>query len=420
MLEVEKEQLCIGLYVHLDLPWMKHPFVSNRFKVRTERQLATLKRLNVKRLRIDPARSDTLPLPRADPTPAPPPLADDLAYSLWQKKQQRIETLRQRRQRLNQCANRYASSARSVRTLMSHLMAVPAQAMQEADAVVGTMIDELTADREVTVQLVNMRGQDESSYYHSINVAALALVLGKNLGLDSAELRLLGLSALFHDLGHQQIPAKILRKKGSLTTAELHLYQRHPIFGAQLAGKLAILPAEVVTVIAQHHELLDGSGYPNHLRGDSINALSRLVAIVNRYDNLCNCIERERSLSPFEAVSRMYAKEREKYDPRVLTTFIANLGVYPPGTLVRLSDGQIATVISINPSELLRPNVLVYDPAIPKEEALILDLTEEDLEIGESLRRSELGVEILDYLNHTDHLSYYFDRTTRSGGSTKR
>lgn len=417
---ISTDELRIGLYIHLDLPWMKHPFLTNSFKVRTAEQLETLRHLGIGQLRCDPERSDPAPPLPAPAEPPVRPVSDDLERALWQEKQRRIQVLKERRTRLNHCANHYSKSVGSVRKLMAHLFAAPAQAVEEADQVVCGMVEELTTDREVTLQLVNMKSQDESAYFHVINVAALSLMLGRTLGLDPSQLRLLGLAALFHDLGHQQVPSQILRKQEPLTPPEQQLYQRHPLYGEQIANRLGSLPKEVVAVIAQHHEHLDGSGYPRGLRGDSITALTRIVTLVNRYDNLCNRSDSTQSLSPYEAVSLMYARERERYDLKILTRFIANLGVYPPGTVVRLSDGRIACVVSINPRELLKPNVLVYDPHIPKEEALILDLSEESLDIAESCRRGTLDSEVIRYLNLSETLSYYFDRTVGPATGRKR
>jgi HD-GYP domain-containing protein (c-di-GMP phosphodiesterase class II) len=417
---IPKDELRIGLYVHLDLPWMQHPFLTNSFKVRTATQLQALKRLGLDQVRYDPERSDPAPPPRArqDAAAAPPP--DDLEQALWQEKQRRIEVLKERRTRLNHCASRYSKSVGSVRKLMSHLFAVPAQAVEEAEQVVTGMVEELTADREVALQLVNMKSQDESSYFHVINVAALALMLGKGLGLNRSQLSLLGIAALFHDLGHQQIPSQVLRKREPLTPAEQQLYQRHPLYGEQIALRLGTLPKEAVAVILQHHEHLNGTGYPRGLRRDAIVPLARIVAVVNRYDNLCNRGDGAHALSPYEAVSQMYAREREQYDQKVLTHFITHLGVYPPGSVVRLSDGRIACVVSINPGELLKPNVLVYDRRVPKEEALILDLTEESLGITESCRRGALDPDMVAYFNLSDSLTYYFDRAVGPGAGRRR
>jgi putative nucleotidyltransferase with HDIG domain len=410
---IQKDQLCIGLYIHLDLPWMKHPFLTSRFKIRSEKQLQALRGLRQTNFRFDPDKSDTEPLPLAQPPAVEEPLPESAEDALWEEKRKRIEVLKARRSKLNKSARRYEKSAESLRKLTELMFASPEQAVHMADEVVGNMVNDLTVDTEVTIQLVNLKGKSESSYYHSLNVAALSLVLGQKLGLNPKQLHVLGLGALFHDLGHQQIPSRILLKKKPLTPAEEKVYQRHTFLGVEMAKKLGVLPREAVAIIGQHHERLDGSGFPKGLKGE-VGILPRIVAIVDHYDELCNHADPERSLSPYEAVSLMYSKERSQYDMTILTAFIANLGIYPPGTVVRLSDQRIACVVNINSEELLKPNVLVYDPEIPKEEALILDLMEEDLSISESCRRSELTPEVLNYLNLSEYVTYYMDQVADS------
>lgn len=411
---VDKNQLRIGLFVHLDLSWMNHPFLTSSFKIRTQKQLDALRQLGIERLRIDPDRSD--PEAPADDQPAETAatqVKDDLTAALWTEKRERIRALKERRSRLNQCSKCYTQSVGMARKLMSHLRASPAQAAEEAQDLVAQMVDDLTLDQETTVQLVNLKHQDENSYFHAINVVALALVVGQKLALERPQLRLLGLGALFHDLGHQKVPSQILLKKEALTQAERQFYQQHPRYGAEIARQIRILPPPVVEVIAKHHEHLDGSGYPEGLRDADIGTLTRIVAVVNRYDNLCNGGYTEPGLSPHQALSRMYSRERTFYDPKVLSTFITNLGVYPPGTVVRLQDERIAVVISINQDDLLKPNVLVFAPDIPQEEALILDLGEEGIAIRESLHQKDLTQAQIEYLNLSDKLSYYFQAPPR-------
>ncbi|MET0066973.1 MAG: HD-GYP domain-containing protein [Candidatus Thiodiazotropha sp.] len=409
--KIEKQQLCIGLYVHLDLPWMDHPFLTSSFKIRSEKQLKTLRGMKLPNLSYDPQKSDTQPLPPTTVAPVEEPAKLPADDPLWVEKRKRIKVLKARRSKLNQSAGKYEKSVESTRKLMKVLFSDPEQAVHMADEVIGDMVNNLTKDTDVTMQLVNLKTKSESSYYHSLNVTALSLVLGRKLGLSPEQLHVLGIGALFHDLGHQQIPGRILFKKSPLTPPEVKVYQRHAQLGVEMARKIGALPEAAIVIIGQHHERLDGSGYPKGLK-QQVGMLSRIVAIVDHYDELCNHVNPELSMSPYEAVSRMYSMELKQFDKDILTTFIANLGVYPPGTVVRLSDQRIAVVVTINAKELLKPNVLVYEPEIPKEEALILDLAEEDLSIEESCRRSDLTPAVLNYLNLSEYVTYFFDHVS--------
>ncbi len=409
---IKPSQLCIGLYIRIDLPWMQHSFMTNSFKIKNEKQLAELKSLGLRQIAYDPQRSDAEPLPLEERSSEPEEASAVLPernQKMWEEKQGRIVKMKERRVRLNRCEKEYTKTVSSVRNVMRNLMSQPKAAVEEADEMVAEMVGNLMVDQETTVHLVNMKGKSEGTYYHAINVSILALMLGKQLGLDQAQLQQLGLGALFHDLGHNETPEKILRKSEPLSKAEEHVYRLHPQHGARSAVKIGTLPPESIEVILQHHEMLDGSGYPKGLKGDQISELAKIVAIVNAYDNLCNNLDPKKSCTPYEAMSLLYSKERQRYDEEKLTTFITKMGVYPPGTVVRLSNAAIAVVMSVNPDALLQPKVMVYDLQIPKTEALILDLKEEDVKVVESLRLSSLPQEVLEYLNLGETVNVYFD-----------
>ena len=184
----------------------------------------------------------------------------------------------------------------------------------------------------------------------------------------------------------------------------------HPQYGVEI-GQKAGMPKIVLEVIASHHEFLDGSGYPNKLKGDAIRMPTRIVTIANVYDKLCNHADPNQSLTPHEALSMMYARRRAQFDSAAMATLVKSLGVYPPGTLVRLSNDAMGLVMNMNVGQPLRPRILVYDDEIPKEEAIILDLSAEskDLSISASIRPGLLPRAIFDYLNPRKRVNYYVD-----------
>ena len=173
-------------------------------------------------------------------------------------------------------------------------------------------------------------------------------------------------------------------------------------------------------MIGAHHELYDGSGYPNRLKGDAINLLARIVGIANYYDELCNPANILTAMTPHEALATMFAKLRTKFDSRLLQIFVRCLGVYPPGTVVQLSNGVIGMVATINTAKPMRPMVVVYDQEIPKEEALLVDLeADAEVNIAKALRPGQLPREIYTYLNPRKQVSYYFDASAANKESPK-
>jgi hypothetical protein len=183
----------------------------------------------------------------------------------------------------------------------------------------------------------------------------------------------------------------------------------HCQFGADMGQRLNLPPA-AVAIIREHHEMFDGSGYPARLKGDEISLLARIVAIANYYDELCNPTFLTNALTPHETLSLMFSRLRGKFDPKMLQVLIRCLGVYPPGTLVQLSNGAMGMVVTVNTARPMRPMVMVYDAGVPKEEAILLDMEREtDFNIAKAIRPSQMARDVYNYLSPRKRVSYYFD-----------
>jgi hypothetical protein len=163
-------------------------------------------------------------------------------------------------------------------------------------------------------------------------------------------------------------------------------------------------------VIAQHHEHADGSGFPLRLNSDRMSTASRIVSLVNRYDNMCNPHVPSRALTPHEALSLLFAQGKNRYDTAILGAFIKMMGVYPPGSVVQLTDDRYAMVVSVNSARPLKPRVLVHEAKVPRDEALVLNLeTEPRLGIRRSLKPQQLSTESLEYLSPRPRVAYFFE-----------
>ncbi|WP_374477309.1 HD-GYP domain-containing protein [Zoogloea sp.] len=414
------EQLCIGVFVHIDLPWFSHPFSFNSFKIRSAEQLAILRTLGVSHFRYDPDRSDVQPRGMAAPQPAlapppEPPVEDPAAHSALASKQERIARLAQRKRQVIEVEKALVKAAGVMRNIGKNLFARPKECLEEVDELVNQMVTAFLDQPEVALHVIGDHAGGEETYYHGLNCSILSMMLAKELGFARAHCQILGVGALLHDIGLNDIPDRVARPRHELTAPERNLRQLHCEYGVRL-GKQIGLPEPVLRIILQHHELADGSGFPNKLKGDQIDPLARIVSLVNYYDNLCNPADLAKAMTPHEALSLMFAQRRAKFDTRALQVMIRCLGVYPPGTVVKLSNDAIALVSSVNPAKPLRPWVTVYDPNIPKDEAIMLDLEEEpDINIAKALRPIQLPPEVYEYLSPRKRVTYYFDADSRKG-----
>jgi putative nucleotidyltransferase with HDIG domain len=308
-----------------------------------------------------------------------------------------------------------SDAASVIRGINQTIYSQPERTLREAGQLIGGIVDELLAAPELAIQVMAEKPGSEDVYFHALNVAVLSMILGRELSLPGEVVKMVGVGALFHDIGLNEIPARILNNPDTLTKAEREFREMHCQYGHDV-GKKAGLPAAALGIILQHHENVDGTGYPKKLKGEAIDPLARLVAIVNAYDNLCNPVNAANALTPHEALAMMFSQQRSRYDARLLQAFIRFMGVYPPGTVVGLSNDALGLVIQINPARPLKPTVIVYDAGIPKHEALILDLNEEsDVNITRAIRPAMLPAAVFDYLSPRKRVSYYFDASSPVG-----
>jgi len=252
-------------------------------------------------------------------------------------------------------------------------------------------------------------------------VMVISLLLGKALGLPLAEMHTLGVAALVHDLGKSKLPERMRYTDPGFSDSEIQLYREHVPHSLAMAQRMA-LPPEALAAVAEHHEMMDGSGFPLQLRGDKLSTAGKILALVNHYDNLCNPARLVNALTPHEALSLIFAQMKSRFDSLTLGAFIRMMGVYPPGSVVQLANDGFAIVVSVNSARPLKPRVIVHDVSVPREEALIVDLENAPtLGIRRSMKPSQLPRAALDYLSPRPRVCYYYERAAgadRSGQTT--
>lgn len=419
---VSIEQLRIGLYVFIDLPWFQHPFTLNSFRIASDEQIRDLRALGEPRFRYDPERSDVRP---DTPAPIPEAAAEHAAAEapgapredspVLSAKQLRIHALADHRRRIEQVDKAFLKSASILRNLNRNLMSRPAETLQEMGRLVEQMVLAFLEHPEVTLHVMGEKCGGDETYSHALNVSVLCMMLTKGLDFTPEQARILGLGALLHDIGLMDVPDRVLKKRpDEYTKPERELRAMHCEFGVRIGQQIG-LPADVLAVIFQHHEMADGTGYPLGLKLDKITPPARVVALVNFYDNLCNPVDLAQAMTPHEALSFMFGQRRNKFDGVVLQQMIRCLGVYPPGSIVMLSNDAIGMVMSVNPAKPLRPWVMVYDEGVPKEEAILLDLEQEtEINITKSVRPALLPPATYAYLSPRRRVTYFFDSSTQA------
>lgn len=401
------EELRVGMFIHLDGGWLSHPFPLSSFRIASAEQIQTLRGLGLAKVRWAPEKSDPPEGAVGSETGSAPGEGTAAGHAEAQARQRHRELLSAQREAAQLCERQHAEAAKAWREAQDAVLTQPREAGRTTQALTRAMLEKMLGSSEIGIRLV--AGGGDRAAAHALNTAIVALLIGRSLGLDEAELADLGNGALMHDVGKLELPDRLRQSDDAFTTAEVAAYRDHVAKGVALAQRMG-LSAGAMTVVAQHHEHADGSGFPLRVAGERIGLASRVVALVNRYDNLCNPQSRSVALTPHEAVSVLFAQGRNRFDGTVLNAFIRMMGVYPAGSLVQLTDERYAMVVGVNSSRPLKPRVLVHDPRTARADALVLDLEHEtDLGIRRSLTANKLPVQALQYLDPRPRVAYYFE-----------
>jgi HD-GYP domain-containing protein (c-di-GMP phosphodiesterase class II) len=411
-LPLAPSQLVPGLYVWLDLGWMDHPFLTNRFLIRKAEDIAIIQGLAAEgRLYYLPARSTAEPLP-LDTPPAEPPTPDEATLreqALAQERERLAAARREKIRHIREAAARadraWESAASATRQALTTLARSPRAAGQHLAQLSRETAASIAQGPDVLLHLLGAK-DDHGPQFHALNVMTLCMLVGKRVGLNEQDLSDLAMAALAHDAGKAVIPLSILRNGQRKRHEEDH-YRLHVKHSIQLAEESGAFTRRSLEMIAQHHEAADGSGFPKGLR--DLGTCASILAMVNRYDRLCTPESPDLApRMPSEALAHMLRHEASLYDTTLLGTLIKLLGVYPPGTIVRLSDRSLGLVVAPGP-HIQRPRVLLYSPGQAEADAPMLDLGREpELAITGALRPTDLAPEVLAWLNPQKRLACYF------------
>jgi HD-GYP domain-containing protein (c-di-GMP phosphodiesterase class II) len=267
-------------------------------------------------------------------------------------------------------------------------------------SVVKSLVDNVLSNRYAMLQLTGLKNHDEYTFFHSANVALLSLALGSMITNDYRFLSSLGTGALLHDIGKMTLDVDILNKPGALSPEEWALVRQHPIIGAEQAALVPGLDHSAIVIIFEHHMRFDGSGYPGVPNMRKQHLASRIVAVADAYDAMTSRRSYSAARMQDEAMALLARSSATAVDPRLLRLFVSMMGIYPPRTVVSLTDGSVGIVLEPSESDPASPIVrLITDPDGRVIEPTDVDLSQtEGLDVDRSLDGRSLNVEVEDYV----------------------
>lgn len=271
------------------------------------------------------------------------------------------------------------SAVKAVRDIyvQSQTVGITRNMADGAKAAVHSIVEEIINNRDIMVNMVDLKTYDDYTYYHSVNVGVLSIVLGVALGMNRTSLYKLGLGALLHDLGKVFIDKAIIDKEGPLTSDEFTEIKKHPGLGHEYLAHTTRLdvPMSALIGVLQHHERMDGSGYPEGICGKDINKYSRIISIADVFDAMTADRPYRLAMMPSDVMEYLMGGSGTLFDSDLVYLFTRKVATFPLGTCVQLSNGLTAIVVENYEDCCLRPKVRVIGG--DEAEPVYLDLKNE-------------------------------------------
>lgn len=223
--------------------------------------------------------------------------------------------------------------------------------------VANNLVDQILGNPDVSIQVIDLKSYDQYTFQHSVNVAVMGAVLGKSLKMNFSDLKELTIGLLLHDVGNLTIPEFILKKPTKLTDEEFRYVYEHPRSGYELLRHSDRISATAKIVALQHHERMNGTGYPKGLKGPDIHLNAQIAAIVDAYDALTSDRHFRKRYMPHEAIEYLMGSGDTHFSFPLVKQFVAQVAPYPPGTMVKLSSGDVAIVTKVDMAFSTRPRL---------------------------------------------------------------
>jgi HD-GYP domain-containing protein (c-di-GMP phosphodiesterase class II) len=371
--KVSVADLRVGMYVcELDRPWAESPFLFQGFEMKTEADIRAVRKIcryvyiDISREMYAPPSLKKANLIAAQKEEAPPPRARPRVQI-----EQEIHAAR--------CA--YENTSALVRTMMDDIHFGRRIDTQGAKQVVRECVDSLIRNPDALLFLTQLKNRDEYTAQHSLNVCIYSVAFGIRLGYQGQTLEDLGLSGLMHDMGKMKVPLEVLNKPGKLTVQEFEIMKQHTTLGRDILMSARESLPSAVDVAYSHHERLNGSGYPLGLDGEHLAPFSKIVAIVDTYDAITSDRVYHNSRTHMDAINVLSKSRGKGFDSRLVIKFIERIGIYPPGTVVEMGNGEVGVVMEVYPKAKIRPKVvLILDERKRPRAPRLVDLSKLDLD----------------------------------------
>ncbi len=357
------------MYVaELDRPWLGTPFLFQGFLIEDELVIKELQHY-CKTVYVNADRFDDTIISAATPSTYPsvngsasnnarkPPAT--AAKPAAARENDAQESTARLAEELLEARAAHATAEQAINDAFVGLRKGQTINVAEIKQAVTPMIDSICRNDDALSWLARMKKKNDYVYDHSIASSVWAMIFAKHLNLERSDIEIIGLGAMFMDVGKTRIPDELLEKESSLTPAEANTMRRHVKYGVEICRKAGNLDPRVIEIVECHHERYNGTGYPAGLKGNDIPIFARIGGIVDAFDAMTTPRPYAKPVSTADAMRHLNDLAGVEFQAEMVEQFIQAVGVFPVGTLVELSSGEVAVIIAQNRVRRLRPQVMV-------------------------------------------------------------
>lgn len=387
--QIDVTELQIGMYVsELDRPWLESTFLFQGFELKTISDIKEV-RNQCAFVFIDVEKqSKSISLKRGS--------------KAWIAKREVPKRTSNFSEQFAYAETIFHETSSLVKGFMEEVALGRAINVEIAKKAVAECVQSIIKSPDALMWLTQLKSRDEYTSQHSMNVCILSIALGRQLNLPSDELEELGLCGMMHDMGKMRIPLEILNKPGGFNDEELIIMRDHTTIGWRLLMSQSGMPGCVIDTAYGHHERLDGKGYPRGLTAERIPFFTRIVTITDMYDAIASDRVYKNGKTHLEAIKIMTLASGKQLDSELVVKFIESLGIYPPGNIVEMTNGEVAVIIENNPEKKLKPKVTMLlgqdkkrvKPRLVDLAKVDLDSSGSDYRIKRMVRSDEYDVDV--------------------------
>ena len=368
LVQVNVKELKIGMYVSkLDRPWLESSFLFQGFELKKAADITEVQR-QCEFVYIDiEKQSKSIKL--------------DVKRGNWADKGKAPKRTSSFKEEFSYAQSVFHETSDLVKGFMEEISLGRAINVEIAKKSVAQCVQSVIKSPDALMWLTQLKNRDEYTAQHSMNVCILSIALGRQINLPEESLEEVGLCGMMHDMGKMKIPLEVLNKPGRLNEDEFEIMNSHTTLGWKMLMDQKGMPGIVIDTAYTHHERLDGKGYPRGLTAEKIPLLIRIVTIVDMYDAIASDRVYKKGRTHLEAIKIMTESSGTHLDSKLVIKFIESLGIYPPGNIVEMTNGEIAVVIESHPTQKLKPKVtMLLDEDKKRVKPRLVDLSKMDLD----------------------------------------